>query len=299
MITAAVIRELVAAGLAGESLVAACERIEAADQRLELIPSARQARNRRYYEKRLNKTVSDGSDAIKTQGSPPLSSPPMVSLNNPSLPTPSDPPLSNSSTVAGATRRTQSDKFEEFWKAYPKREGANPKKPAKAVFVAKLKAGATVEEIVAGARACAVRDRDKIGTPYIPQAVKWLRDERWRDYATAGQSSAPQTYGWTPGKRTAAEILADFRKERTDGEAGKADGLEQGPSMDEDGPRSRAAEPELFRGDNGEAGICSLAKVLSTSDALGASDLPRTAGHRSAEDGMDGAVPVPRMAARF
>lgn len=65
-LSAAVIAELVSAGLSGEALVSACERIEAAQA---LGPSknrtARQDRNARYYasKKRLKASYSDASDA--------------------------------------------------------------------------------------------------------------------------------------------------------------------------------------------------------------------------------------------
>lgn len=81
------------------------------------------------------------------------------------------------------------EKFEEFWKSYPARAGANPKKPAKKVFFAAVKAGEDPDAIIAGARQCARQDAKKIGTEYIPQAIKWLRDERWRDYAESAASS--------------------------------------------------------------------------------------------------------------
>lgn len=72
-LSAAVIAELVAAGLSGEALVSACERIEAAQA---LGPSknrtARQERNARYYasKKRLKASYSDVSDDIKTGSDP-------------------------------------------------------------------------------------------------------------------------------------------------------------------------------------------------------------------------------------
>lgn len=75
--------------------------------------------------------------------------------------------------------------FEEFWKAYPRRQGANPKEPARKKFIAAVKSGVPAVEIIAAARRCANADRDKIGTPYIPQAIKWLNDQRWKDYALA------------------------------------------------------------------------------------------------------------------
>jgi uncharacterized protein YdaU (DUF1376 family) len=116
----------------------------------------------------------------------------------------------DSYAVAVATR-PKDEVFEEFWKAYPKRDGANPKEPARKLFLAALKAGATSAEITAGARECARRDHEKIGTPYIPQAVKWLRDRRWLDYLAApaapDSTGPPGPIGWRPGLRTEAEIL--------------------------------------------------------------------------------------------
>ena len=81
------------------------------------------------------------------------------------------------------------EKFEEFWKSLPKRDGANPKEPARKLFEAAVKSGEDPEAIIAGARQCARAESKNAGTPYIPQAVKWLRDKRWRDY---GQQIAEQ-----------------------------------------------------------------------------------------------------------
>lgn len=75
------------------------------------------------------------------------------------------------------------DDFEEFWKAKPRRKGDNPKAPAKKVFLSLVKQGADPQAIVLGARQWAANNRDKIDTEFIPQAVKWLRDRRWEDYA--------------------------------------------------------------------------------------------------------------------
>lgn len=78
-LSAAVIRELVAAGLAGDALVSACERIEGSDPQIAQDPrTPRQKRNARYYaskasEKRLNRLnqdVSDG-DPLSPSGFPP------------------------------------------------------------------------------------------------------------------------------------------------------------------------------------------------------------------------------------
>jgi hypothetical protein len=80
--------------------------------------------------------------------------------------------------------------FDEFWKAYPKRKGENPKAPARKLFDAAVKQGADPKAIIAGVKAACARNRDKIGTEFIPQAVKWLRDRRWEDYAQAAEAAA-------------------------------------------------------------------------------------------------------------
>lgn len=98
---------------------------------------------------------------------------------------------SKKDTCAVAPTRTD-EKFDDFWKSYPRRDGANPKDPAKKLFSAAVKAGEDPDAIIAGARQCARTEAKNIGTPYIPQAVKWLRDRRWRDYGEqAAQQDAP------------------------------------------------------------------------------------------------------------
>lgn len=87
------------------------------------------------------------------------------------------------------TRPMSSIEFDEFWKIYPRRLGANPKAPASKVFHAAVRQGTDPAAIIGGARHCAATERDKIGTPYIPQAVKWLRDRRWEDYAAPPRAS--------------------------------------------------------------------------------------------------------------
>lgn len=88
----------------------------------------------------------------------------------------------HSRRVAKATPPTN-DKFEEFWREYPRRDGENPKAPARKVFEALVKSGTDPTVILAGIRCAKTAHRDRIGTPYIPQAVKWLRDRRFDDYA--------------------------------------------------------------------------------------------------------------------
>lgn len=101
----------------------------------------------------------------------------------------------DSRAVAKATRTPDSQEFEEFWKAYPKREGPNPKAEARKVFEALMKRGADPQAIIAAVRRYAIAEKSNIGTRFIPHASTWLRGQRFEDYqtppATAGPLQAP------------------------------------------------------------------------------------------------------------
>lgn len=106
--------------------------------------------------------------------------------------------------------RPSDNQFEEFWKAYPRRQGANPKSPARKLFDTAVKQGATPSEIIEGARRCAAADSEKIGTPYIPQAVKWLRDKRWQDYPPIAEPGQGPPVPPNPNLPSDAELRAKY-----------------------------------------------------------------------------------------
>lgn len=130
--------------------------------------------------------------------------------------------------AASATRLTR---FDEFWKEYPKRRGDNPRNPARKLFDAAVKQGADPDAIIRGVKRAKEKNHDKIGTEFIPQAVKWLRDRRWEDYQDQPDvhtEAIPnemalrlfqhrgrwhRDYGPEPGKpgcRASPELLAKF-----------------------------------------------------------------------------------------
>lgn len=71
------------------------------------------------------------------------------------------------------------EKFAEFWLAYPRREGPNPRKPAKLVFDRLVAKGADPDRLIAAAQALAVENPTP--TRFIPQAMTWLGQERFGD----------------------------------------------------------------------------------------------------------------------
>ncbi|MET4210508.1 hypothetical protein [Bradyrhizobium sp. LA2.1] len=92
-----------------------------------------------------------------------------------------------SRSVADATRRDEDSKFEEFWQAYPRRDGPNPRKPAEQKFNALAKTGVDPDVMIAGAKQLAIEEsrRGKIGTQFVAQAVTWLNQQRWSDHAAS------------------------------------------------------------------------------------------------------------------
>lgn len=90
--------------------------------------------------------------------------------------------------------------FDEFWKTYPRREGSNPKEPAKKLFRGAISKGAAIDEILIGAKKYADEiTRNRTEPKFVAQAVTWLRQQRWQDYRNgAGDQRAPEAM-WDPG----------------------------------------------------------------------------------------------------
>lgn len=88
--------------------------------------------------------------------------------------------------------------FDQFWKAYPKRIGNNPKKPAQQKFLNALKRGVDSNDIMAGVIAYA--DERKAETNkqddaarFTKTALVWLNQECWSEYVENGQKSNSRT----------------------------------------------------------------------------------------------------------
>jgi hypothetical protein len=89
-------------------------------------------------------------------------------------------------TTAGAEAQPdERDWFDEFWKEYPKRDGDNPKLPAKMKFDSLVKTGIDPEIIIAGVKRYSVKatEQQHVGTKYVAHALKWLSEQRWADIA--------------------------------------------------------------------------------------------------------------------
>lgn len=193
-----------AAGLSDSDIV----RVLAVEEkeRLERKRAGDRERQRRRRARIAAESVTDVTpvtSVTRDECDPPssVSPPSMVSPNTPSLTTPSSTPPSISRAVAKATRSEIADRFEEFWRVYPRRDGANPKRPASKKFEAAIRSGADPSAIIAGAKAYASDEaaKERVGTSFIAQAATWLNQHRWEDYAAAAAPDRPRFYSPPPG----------------------------------------------------------------------------------------------------
>lgn len=202
--------------------------------------------------------------------------------------------------VAGATRP---DDFDEiFWKEYPKRDGANPKSPARKKFLAILKSGVSAETIIAGVRRyrSQLQSKQQIGTPYVAQAVTWLNQQRWEDESSvsvSARSSEPPSpdlpsdeelrrkYGATNGRSDGVSNTA---------EAGDVAGREASDAGELLG-KGPDADRVIVSGERADhparnAGMRSLGDVLRKTPALEALGTQSAAGGEHPRDDGPGTV---------
>lgn len=72
--------------------------------------------------------------------------------------------------------------FEELWQVRLRRDGPDPREPARRAFAEAVRRGAETGVIVAGMRRFAEIFHDKSGTRYVARTEKWLRERQWEDY---------------------------------------------------------------------------------------------------------------------
>ena len=178
-ISADVLDAMVASGCSAEQIAAVVKAAMASQERAQEAKRAKDAeRQRRSRANRHGEsrgvTVTD-RDSSGRDVTPP---PPLPPLPSPGpLPTPLNPPTPDFRSV-GAD-------FDRFWRAYPRRDGSNPRKPASEKFARCIRDGVDPATLIAAAEAYR-RECDRTGsngTPHVAQALTWFNQRRWEDYA--------------------------------------------------------------------------------------------------------------------
>lgn len=100
---------------------------------------------------------------------------------------------------AAATKPSRlAEHFDRFRAAYPKRDGSDPREPARKKFEAAVRSGADPEIIIRGAELFAQAEarRGNAGSRFIPHSATWLNKRQWEDHLSDGaSSSAPSDHG--------------------------------------------------------------------------------------------------------
>lgn len=101
--------------------------------------------------------------------------------------------------VPKGTKDAEPEGFAEWFAAYPKRDGANPRAPAASRYASTIKAGIPSETLLRAVRAYAkeCERKGKIGTEYVKQAQYWLsaKDRLWEHYAAQPEAAKPRGEG--------------------------------------------------------------------------------------------------------
>ena len=91
---------------------------------------------------------------------------------------------------------TEKDAFQEFWEAYPKRSGANPRNTAFERWRSNRKRGVSASKMLDAAKRYAVfmRATEQIGTQFVSTAVVWLgKNEGWDETWEVTESDRAKT----------------------------------------------------------------------------------------------------------
>jgi DNA-binding transcriptional ArsR family regulator len=120
------------------------------------------------------------------------------------LPKDTPPPAESEATLSlfvvsaqAPSAATADNRFDEFWTAYPRKEG---KGHARKAYDAALKRGVTADALITAAHTHTTHwQADKTAKRYIPHPATWLNGERYDDELPATTSlAATGTDGWQP-----------------------------------------------------------------------------------------------------
>lgn len=84
------------------------------------------------------------------------------------------------------------EQFDRFRAAYPKRDGSDPREPARKKFEAAVRSGTDPEIIIRCAELFAQAEarRGNAGSRFIPHSATWLNKRQWEDHLSDGASSS-------------------------------------------------------------------------------------------------------------
>ncbi len=121
--------------------------------------------------RRRTESVTESVTESEPNGNP-NQTPDTIELSNDSSP----PVVPQADQPASMAPRNQDDGFDQAWREYPKRCGSNPRQPALMAWRARVRAGVSPEELLAGVRRYAVwcELSGKLGSESVMQAKRFF-----------------------------------------------------------------------------------------------------------------------------
>lgn len=175
MISEAVLDAMLAAGCTAEQIVAAVKAdASEADARRSRGRAGNAKRQKAFRDRNKSNAVTRVT-AVTSRDEPP----------SPSSPHTPQQPLTPNSEANASESAAPSVGFEDFWQAFPRREGDNPRKPAELAWSRAIKRGATPNGLLDAAEA--YRRQNPAPTRFIPRASTWLNEDRWRVEPTSSE----------------------------------------------------------------------------------------------------------------
>lgn len=108
-------------------------------------------------------------------------------------------------TSGSSDRESRSDRFDEFWDAYPRKVG---KKKARAKFAAAVKAAGDAQRVIDGAQRLAA-DPNLPEKRFIPHPTTWLERGGWDDEPLPGRAPS----GQAPRRKTVSEQAEEVARQ--------------------------------------------------------------------------------------
>lgn len=108
-------------------------------------------------------------------------------------------------TSGSSERESRSDRFDEFWDAYPRKVG---KKKARVKFAAAVKAAGDPQRVIDGAQRLAA-DPNLPEKRFIPHPTTWLERGGWDDEPLPGRSPS----GQAPRRKTVSEQAEEVARQ--------------------------------------------------------------------------------------
>lgn len=108
-------------------------------------------------------------------------------------------------TSGSSERESRSDRFDEFWDAYPRKVG---KKKARVKFAAAVKAAGDPQRVIDGAQRLAA-DPNLPEKRFIPHPTTWLERGGWDDEPLPGRAPS----GQAPRRKTVSEQAEEVARQ--------------------------------------------------------------------------------------